>query len=129
MANFCENAALVYGDRAFTVQAHPEFTGPFLKDLIEKRGRGLVPDPLLDGDMADGVAFNPLASGTTGFLFYDPASLPDDSSPCVMAPRIRHSPFVIGDDSDTNATLRGSAASGERPQPSQTSGRPDARLP
>ncbi|EYD78344.1 GMP synthase [Rubellimicrobium mesophilum DSM 19309] len=45
---FCENAALVYGDRAFTVQAHPEFNRPFLADMIEKRGRGLVPDPLLD---------------------------------------------------------------------------------
>jgi GMP synthase-like glutamine amidotransferase len=45
---FCENAGLVYGDRILTVQAHPEFHGPFLRDLIEKRGRGLVPDPLLD---------------------------------------------------------------------------------
>jgi GMP synthase-like glutamine amidotransferase len=45
---FCKNAALVYGDRAFTVQAHPEFHRPFLADMIEKRGRGLVPDPLLD---------------------------------------------------------------------------------
>lgn len=49
---FCENAALVYGDRIFTVQAHPEFTGPFLHDLIETRGRGLVPDPLLDAAQA-----------------------------------------------------------------------------
>ncbi len=45
---FCENAALVYGDRIFTVQAHPEFNRPFLAEMIEKRGRGLVPDPLLD---------------------------------------------------------------------------------
>ena len=49
---FCANAALVYGDSAFTVQAHPEFTRPFLHDLIEKRGRGLVPDPLLDAAQA-----------------------------------------------------------------------------
>lgn len=46
-APMCENAALVYGDRAFTVQAHPEFTADFLHDLAEARGRGLVPDPLL----------------------------------------------------------------------------------
>ena len=45
---FCENAALVYGDRIFTVQAHPEFHRDFAADMIEKRGRGLVPDPLLD---------------------------------------------------------------------------------
>jgi GMP synthase-like glutamine amidotransferase len=45
---FCENAALLYGDRIFTVQAHPEFTRDFAADIIEKRGRGLVPDPLLD---------------------------------------------------------------------------------
>ncbi|MCU0912408.1 MAG: type 1 glutamine amidotransferase [Rhodobacteraceae bacterium] len=44
---FCENAALVYGDRAFTVQAHPEFDNAFLTDLIAARGRGLVPDRLL----------------------------------------------------------------------------------
>jgi GMP synthase-like glutamine amidotransferase len=47
-SDFCENAALVYGDRIFTVQAHPEFHRGFTADLIEKRGRGLVPDPLLD---------------------------------------------------------------------------------
>ena len=49
---FCENAALVYGDRIFTVQAHPEFSRPFLAEMIEKRGRGLVPDPLLDAAKA-----------------------------------------------------------------------------
>ena len=45
---FCRIAALVYGDRAFTVQAHPEFRSDFLKDLIAVRGRGTVPDGLLD---------------------------------------------------------------------------------
>ncbi|TNC71600.1 type 1 glutamine amidotransferase [Rubellimicrobium roseum] len=49
---FCANAALAYGDRIFTVQAHPEFTGAFLKDLIDQRGRGLVPDALLDAAQA-----------------------------------------------------------------------------
>lgn len=44
----CRNAALVYGDRVFTVQAHPEFESAFIADMIEARGRGLVPDPLLD---------------------------------------------------------------------------------
>jgi len=50
--DFCENAALVYDNRIFTVQAHPEFSRPFVADMIEKRGRGIVPDPLLDAAKA-----------------------------------------------------------------------------
>lgn len=46
--DFCQNAALIYDDRAFTVQAHPEYGSGFIGGLIETRGRGLVPDPLLD---------------------------------------------------------------------------------
>jgi len=53
---FCAIAALVYGDGerpfAFTVQAHPEFSRPFIADMIERRGRGIVPDPLLDAASA-----------------------------------------------------------------------------
>jgi GMP synthase (glutamine-hydrolysing) len=49
---FCENAALVYGHRAFTVQAHPEYEADFIGGLIDKRGRGVVPDPLLDAARA-----------------------------------------------------------------------------
>ncbi len=45
---FCENAALIYPGRAFTVQAHPEFRDDFLAGLIEQRARGVVPEPLLD---------------------------------------------------------------------------------
>ncbi|MDP5307600.1 type 1 glutamine amidotransferase [Paracoccus spongiarum] len=45
---FCENAALVYGDRAFTVQAHPEFDDAFLQGLMETRGKGVVPQDRLD---------------------------------------------------------------------------------
>lgn len=46
--DFCENAALVYGDRALTVQAHPEFPNSFVGQLAEARGRGVVPDVLID---------------------------------------------------------------------------------
>lgn len=49
---FCENAALVYDTRAFTVQPHPEFNDAFVDGLIKTRGKGLVPDPLL----AEGAA-------------------------------------------------------------------------
>ena len=44
---FCENAALVYGDRIFTVQAHPEFENDFTRRLGDARGEGVVPDPIL----------------------------------------------------------------------------------
>lgn len=44
---FCENAALVYGDRAFTVQAHPEFSDDFVDGLMRTRGKGLVPDEIM----------------------------------------------------------------------------------
>lgn len=45
---FCANAALLYGDYAFSVQAHPEFGAEFIAALIEKRGKGVVPDSLLN---------------------------------------------------------------------------------
>ncbi len=45
---FCENAMLAYGDTAFSVQAHPEYSHEFIKGLADTRGRGLVPDALLE---------------------------------------------------------------------------------
>lgn len=47
-SGFCENAALIYPGRAFTVQAHPEFRDDFVQGLIDTRARGVVPDPLLE---------------------------------------------------------------------------------
>ncbi|MFZ1467527.1 MAG: type 1 glutamine amidotransferase [Paracoccaceae bacterium] len=44
---FCENAALLYDDRMFTVQAHPEFKPDFVEGLMRTRGPGLVPDQLM----------------------------------------------------------------------------------
>jgi GMP synthase-like glutamine amidotransferase len=44
---FCENAALVYGDRIFTVQPHPEFPDAFIDGLMRTRGKGRVPDALM----------------------------------------------------------------------------------
>lgn len=46
-SDFCENAALIYGNRAFTVQAHPEFSDAVVEGLMDKRGAGVVPDPLM----------------------------------------------------------------------------------
>ncbi|MEL6585924.1 MAG: type 1 glutamine amidotransferase [Pseudomonadota bacterium] len=46
---FCENAMLVYGSRAFTVQAHPEFEPDLVADYItHRRGTGTYPDDRLD---------------------------------------------------------------------------------
>jgi GMP synthase-like glutamine amidotransferase len=45
--DFCANAALLYGDRALTVQAHPEFRPEFIEGLMRTRGKGLVPDALM----------------------------------------------------------------------------------
>ncbi len=45
--DFCENAALLYDDRMFTVQAHPEFGPDFVDGLMRTRGPGLVPDDLM----------------------------------------------------------------------------------
>jgi len=44
---FCANAALLYDDRAFTVQAHPEFRPEFVDGLMKTRGKGLVPDDVM----------------------------------------------------------------------------------
>jgi GMP synthase - Glutamine amidotransferase domain len=45
---FCEYAGLAYGKNGLSVQAHPEYGDAFLEGLIEHRGRGVVPQPLLD---------------------------------------------------------------------------------
>ena len=45
-SDFCENAALIYGDRAFSVQAHPEIRDDYLEGLLRVRAPGVVPDPL-----------------------------------------------------------------------------------
>jgi len=45
--DFCENAGLLYGDRIWTIQPHPEYDAEFIDNLIETRGAGVVPDALL----------------------------------------------------------------------------------
>ncbi len=67
--DFCENAAIIYGDRAFTVQAHPEFNGLFVDGLINTRGRGNVPDEILDA--AEETLAEPVASQTIADQFAD----------------------------------------------------------
>jgi GMP synthase (glutamine-hydrolysing) len=45
--DFCQNAALVYGNRIFTTQPHPEYGAQFMGGLVEFRGKGVVPDDML----------------------------------------------------------------------------------
>ena len=45
---FCANAAMMIGDKILTIQPHPEFTAPLVAGLIKHRGRGNVPDSLLN---------------------------------------------------------------------------------
>ena len=49
---FCANAALLYDDRALTVQAHPEFRPEFVDGLMKTRGKGVVPDDLMEAATA-----------------------------------------------------------------------------
>lgn len=51
--DFCAHAALLYPGKAYSVQAHPEFGDGFVTGLIDKRGRGVVPDAILDAATAD----------------------------------------------------------------------------
>lgn len=55
-SEFCTNGVLAYGDTIWTLQPHPEFSTAFVAGLIEKRGRGVVPDAILDAasDALDG---------------------------------------------------------------------------
>jgi GMP synthase (glutamine-hydrolysing) len=46
--DFCEHAVLAYGDKVLSMQPHPEFGTEFVRGLIEKRGRGVVPDHQLE---------------------------------------------------------------------------------
>lgn len=47
-SDFCANAMLAYGDNIWTIQPHPEFPAASVDFLINARGRGVVPDNLLD---------------------------------------------------------------------------------
>lgn len=67
--DFCANAALLYDNRALTIQAHPEYGPDFINGLIQTRGRGVVPDQILsdatarlDTPLADHAIANQIAA-------------------------------------------------------------------
>jgi GMP synthase-like glutamine amidotransferase len=47
-SDFCQYAMLAYGDRALSIQPHPEFTAEFLADLLTAR-RDILPDHIANG--------------------------------------------------------------------------------
>ena len=44
-SDFCENAILAYGNKALTIQPHPEFSADFMTGLLETRG-DILPEDL-----------------------------------------------------------------------------------
>lgn len=49
----CACAALAYGDRALSFQAHPEFDDRMIGTLLDLRAPGVVPDPVIAAARAD----------------------------------------------------------------------------
>ena len=50
--DFCKNAALLYPGKAYTVQPHPEYGDDFIQGLIDTRGKGVVPDAMMQDAQA-----------------------------------------------------------------------------
>ncbi|SNR25937.1 type 1 glutamine amidotransferase [Puniceibacterium sediminis] len=50
--DFCTHAAVLYGDRAFTIQPHPEINRTYIKGLLETRAPGVVPEDLRQDALA-----------------------------------------------------------------------------
>ncbi|WP_323767756.1 type 1 glutamine amidotransferase [Marinovum sp.] len=63
--DFCENAGLVYGGKAFSVQPHPEFTSEFLSGLMDARGEVVPPDMLAE---ARATVDRPVANDRLGAM-------------------------------------------------------------
>lgn len=69
--DFCSNAALLYDDRALTVQAHPEFAPAFVEGLMQTRGKGVVPDDLMaqaTARLADPIQDKTMAAQIAAFF-------------------------------------------------------------
>ncbi|MGB1234685.1 MAG: type 1 glutamine amidotransferase [Planktomarina sp.] len=52
--DFCENAALLYGDKMYTIQPHPEIRNPILADYLKSK----ADDPLYPAEIIDVAAAN-----------------------------------------------------------------------
>ena len=57
--DFCKNAGLVYGDRAYTIQPHPEFSNPVIADYITlRRNPDIYDDDMMDRAIANAAIAN-----------------------------------------------------------------------
>lgn len=67
---FCQYAALAYGDKAFSLQPHPEFNDAFIEDLVEARADTFPRDVRKAATESLGKALvtNEVARLITGFL-------------------------------------------------------------
>ncbi len=66
---FCDNAALVYDDRIWSIQPHPEYGHDFIDGLIRNRGKGVVPDDQLQA--ATAALGQPLDNAAIGDIMAD----------------------------------------------------------
>lgn len=62
--DFCAHAALLYGDRAFTIQAHPEFGPEMIEGLAMTRGYQVEDRPQVEAALMD--LDKPLANEVIG---------------------------------------------------------------
>ena len=44
----CKNAIIIYDNKVFTMQPHPEFSNTYIRELIDARGIGLIDDTILE---------------------------------------------------------------------------------
>src|SRR6056297_220320 len=74
-SDFCENAALLYDTRIWTIQPHPEFPARVIEHLIAHRGRGVVPEDQLDAAqqrLPDSTANQAIADHMAAFFKREP---------------------------------------------------------
>lgn len=44
----CKNAIIIYDDKVFTMQPHPEFSNTYIRELIDARAIGLIDNDILE---------------------------------------------------------------------------------
>ena len=70
-SDFCKYAALMYKGSAMTFQGHPEYGHEFINGLVETRGKGVVPNELLERaklKMQQPLSQNIVANKMAGFF-------------------------------------------------------------
>lgn len=68
--DFCKHAALLYGNRALTIQPHPEFDSEYIGGLLDAR-RAILPEEIVDmaaQTLALPIVREPLANTMRKFL-------------------------------------------------------------